>query len=154
VGDYQFKIGSIGPAPTDLCRYIGFPYQCDSIPVPPDNKWGLPVLGDGGVEPAGEGDKDFRSNTPGSYRWNVFIPNVPLKPNDLGVDVQSSTASIKPFTISLEELYRALYYQAMNRPPGDDSPEGEGRKPPEPCTKAPYPVSLITGNVPTDCIGC
>jgi RHS repeat-associated protein len=148
VGDYQFKIGSIGPAPSDLCRSVGFPYECTSIPVPPDNKWGLPVLGDGGVEPESEGDKDFRSNTKGSFLWNIFIPGGPPNaPNYAGVDVQSNTASLQSFTIKLEDLFRALYYQAMNRPPADDSPEKDGRKPPVPCTKAPKPVSLITGNV-------
>ena len=119
--------------------------ECVKVPIARQNNWGLPVLGDGGVI---HRDKSKYSNTPGVYNWEIRVSNARSAP----AIVESSKETQVSFTLSLEEYLGALAYDRDHRPEWNDDPDGKGGR--NQCGSegggpqtAPFPVSLITGNV-------
>jgi RHS repeat-associated protein len=149
-GEYIFKKGSLSSEdPGNLC-HPPFTNICRPIPIPAENDWALPVLGDGGVDGR---DGHYFSNEPGKYEWDVALSPKHTK----RIEVTSSRASEVEFKLDIQDYFDTLIYQIENRPFKDDGPEGK-RNPQ--CGgedgdsligggpgAAPYPVSLITGNV-------
>ncbi len=124
------------------CNLPQFNATCVGLPFDINNNWGLRVVGDGGLAQL---DVLQHSNAPGQFEWSVAATS--KKKQD--ALVMSSTATWIPFQLSLDEVIEELENQPENRPPnmcaggglGAGGPVGGGPG------AAPYPVSLITGNV-------
>jgi len=122
-GNYTFAASVLVPDPP--CTY---PYQCFSIPYDVNNAWGLPVLGDGGVD--GSESKLLYSNSWPGFQWKISLSSTKSQT----VSVLGSLNAIVDFSLSLDEFFTAYDEQQENRP--EDS-----------CAVGDHPVSLITGNV-------
>jgi RHS repeat-associated protein len=156
-GKYSFAQGRMLVPENPVEQQCAYPfnYACESIPIPPENEWGLRVLGDGGVN----GDDPLgHSNSAGHFSWRIS----PTSKINVTVDVTSSTASIANFFLRLEDAFPPED-DPDHRPkacePDDGRTSGLGNHPitergPEcvggNCPMAGHPVSLITGNVLLD----
>jgi RHS repeat-associated protein len=125
---------------------------CGGVQVAHDNHWGLRVLGDGAPINGVTEDKTQYSNGPGQFMWRVRLS---LRGTAHTQDVlvkSSQLETLPPFEISLAEWLDWKTHPEdwpENRPYDPDSPDNDCSKcPPQPV--APYPVSLITGNVMLD----
>jgi RHS repeat-associated protein len=142
-GRYSFATGFIYPD-SNTFGCLNPPWPCEQIAAP-NLPWGLQVLGDGGIR---GNDKRLKSNTPGAFTWKIGSAG-----KSGSILVQSGQTQSKDFVMTLDELLRwHIKQRDKKRRPSENRPKneclpGNATSVEPPTASAPYPVSLITGNV-------